>query len=89
MRASRYARITLSALSRVGACVCCTSGALDMMYSIICAARSPGGVLVYSPPIHAGSLRMASIAIVRIIRLRPAICAGTHAYGASPSMNSG
>ena len=30
--------MTLSAASRVGAWRCCTSGALDMMYSIICAA---------------------------------------------------
>jgi hypothetical protein len=46
MRDARYARMTLSAASRVGACFCCTSGALDMMYSIICAALRPGGCVV-------------------------------------------
>jgi len=43
----------------------------------------------YSPPFQAGSVRMASITIFRIIRFRPAICAGTQASGTRPSTNSG
>ena len=49
----------------------------------------PRGSAVYSPFFHSGSLRIASMIICRIMRLRPAISTGALASGISASMKSG
>ena len=60
------------------------------MSSISSALRRPSsGSLLYSPSFHAGSRSMASMNILRHMRLRPAIWTGRQAKGIRASTNSG
>src|SRR5947208_422742 len=78
-----------SVFASVGASFWRNTGLLLMNQSISAAVRRLGGCVLYSPPFHAESLRMASIITRRHARLRPEIWIGKLASGISPSMKSG
>src|SRR3569832_2392902 len=60
-----------------------------MIRKSIAVRRPASGCVLYSPSIQAGSLRIASIVILRHSLLRPEICTGRHANGISATKKSG